>query len=265
MRGEFIDVNGVRMYYYAAGTRGAGAPLLLVHGFATSGYLWQHVVPLVPPGYRTIVVDIAGHGRSEAPARAPTVAEHASLIAGLLVALRVERTHVAAHGLGCEIALALARIQPSLVVSLLLANASASSDRPAAVPNRFSALHAAAAAGMVRTANYLLTRKLVGGYVDRERGARTLARHLDRYQSSEDVRALASHIRVLARETVLSLPRTAPIAVVHGADDPFVDAGRLRSRFAGVKELLELPGERHFLPEEAPETVAAMLTSLLHA
>ena len=32
MRGEFVDVGGVRLYYYAAGTRGGGDPIVLVHG-----------------------------------------------------------------------------------------------------------------------------------------------------------------------------------------------------------------------------------------
>ena len=37
MRGEFVDVGGTRLYYYAAGTRGAGEPIVLIHGFRTSG------------------------------------------------------------------------------------------------------------------------------------------------------------------------------------------------------------------------------------
>ena len=34
MRGEFVDVGGTRLYYYAAGTRGKGEPILLIHGEA---------------------------------------------------------------------------------------------------------------------------------------------------------------------------------------------------------------------------------------
>src|SRR3989338_10701731 len=30
MRGEFVDVGGCRLYYYAAGTRGAGGPLIFL-------------------------------------------------------------------------------------------------------------------------------------------------------------------------------------------------------------------------------------------
>jgi pimeloyl-ACP methyl ester carboxylesterase len=48
MRGEFIDVNGARLYYYAAGSRGVGEPVVFLHGFPTSSHLWTEVVPLVP-------------------------------------------------------------------------------------------------------------------------------------------------------------------------------------------------------------------------
>ena len=48
MRGEFLDLGGARLYYYAAGTRGAGDPVVFLHGFPTSSHLWRDVVPLVP-------------------------------------------------------------------------------------------------------------------------------------------------------------------------------------------------------------------------
>ena len=45
MRGEFVEVDGARLYYYAAGSRGKGDPLLLLHGFPASSHLWREVVP----------------------------------------------------------------------------------------------------------------------------------------------------------------------------------------------------------------------------
>src|SRR5436190_23400295 len=62
MRGEFVDVGGVRLYYYAAGTRGVGEPVVFLHGFPASGHLWSDVVPLVPVGHRVVVVDVLGYG-----------------------------------------------------------------------------------------------------------------------------------------------------------------------------------------------------------
>lgn len=127
MRGEFIDVGGTRLYYYASGTRGAGEPLLLVHGFPASSHLWARVVPLLPAGYRAIVPDLLGYGRSDpAPPNGPaadvTVAGHARRMMRLLDVLGVERAGVIGHGIGAAVALDMWRAQPLRVTRLGLVN-----------------------------------------------------------------------------------------------------------------------------------------------
>ena len=54
MRGEFVDLDGVRLYCYAFGQRGAGHPIVLVHGSFTSSHLWQDVLPRLPKGHRVL-------------------------------------------------------------------------------------------------------------------------------------------------------------------------------------------------------------------
>jgi pimeloyl-ACP methyl ester carboxylesterase len=48
MRGEFVEVGQYRLNYYAAGTRGQVDPIVLIHGFPTSGHLWSNLVSLLP-------------------------------------------------------------------------------------------------------------------------------------------------------------------------------------------------------------------------
>jgi pimeloyl-ACP methyl ester carboxylesterase len=61
-----IDVNGVRL---RVAEEGAGAPVLLLHGFPDSLELWRHQWgPLVGAGYRVIAYDQRGFGESNAPA-----------------------------------------------------------------------------------------------------------------------------------------------------------------------------------------------------
>jgi pimeloyl-ACP methyl ester carboxylesterase len=48
---------------------GEGHPVLLLHGFPATRYLWSQVVPLlVKAGYRLLVPDLVGYGSSVAPA-----------------------------------------------------------------------------------------------------------------------------------------------------------------------------------------------------
>ena len=61
------DVNGVQLFYRDSGD---GAPLLLLHGFTGCGDDWAHVFAGPLDGYRVIVPDLRGHGRSTNPSGA---------------------------------------------------------------------------------------------------------------------------------------------------------------------------------------------------
>src|SRR5438067_1921087 len=105
MRGEFLDLGGTRVYYYAAGTRGAGNPVVLIHGFPTSSHLWNDVVPLMPPGHRIVVLDLLGYGRSDRPkGHGVDLAAHGTRTVALLDELRIDRACLVGHGMGGGIA-----------------------------------------------------------------------------------------------------------------------------------------------------------------
>ena len=121
MRGEFVDVDGAHLYYYAAGTRGAGEPVVFLHGFPTSGHLWGDVVAQMPAGHRLVVTDLLGFGRSDPPAgRSLTLHSHAERIVGLLDALCIDRACVVGHDLGGGVAQSLALNWPARVSRLAL-------------------------------------------------------------------------------------------------------------------------------------------------
>jgi len=47
---------------------GEGVPVLLLHGFPATRYLWSRVAPLVTDaGFRVLVPDLVGYGASAAP------------------------------------------------------------------------------------------------------------------------------------------------------------------------------------------------------
>src|SRR5688500_13429012 len=105
MRGEFLDVNVVRRYYYAAGSRGAGEPIVLLHGFPASGHLWNRVVPLAPSGHRLLVLALLGYGRSD-PAHSAGIDRraHADRLVSVLDLLGINFACLVGHDLGGGIA-----------------------------------------------------------------------------------------------------------------------------------------------------------------
>ncbi|MEO6877091.1 MAG: alpha/beta fold hydrolase, partial [Gemmatimonadaceae bacterium] len=119
MRGEFLDLQGTRLYYYAAGNRGAGEPVLFLHGFATSSRLWSDVVPLMPSGHRIVVLDQLGYGRSDRPLGRPVdILAHATRVVQVLDELRIERACIVGHGIGGGIAQSVAVRHPDRVSRL---------------------------------------------------------------------------------------------------------------------------------------------------
>jgi pimeloyl-ACP methyl ester carboxylesterase len=265
MRGEFVDVGGTRLYYYAAGTRGAGAPLLLIHGFATSGHVWRQVVPSIPPGHRVIAVDLAGHGRSEGSRTGAYDTEaHAKLVTGLLNELASGAIHVAAHGFGCEIALALAA-DPSRVISALLVSPAGLDQRSPCVPTARSTTALALKLPWGVPGTGLLKRYLAQGYANSATAAHSLDRHLQWLRDRTRRKALVAQLDALSHQRATAATLQHPFEIVVGGGDPFVSPRRVSARFLAPSRgtLTMLGVERHFLPEEAPDTIARLLTRLL--
>ncbi len=62
---RFVDAGGVRLATYE---RGAGPPVILVHGWPEIAYSWKNQIgALAAAGFRAIAPDLKGFGRSDAP------------------------------------------------------------------------------------------------------------------------------------------------------------------------------------------------------
>ncbi len=270
MRGEFVDCDGVRLHCHAAGTRGRGAPVLLLHGAFASSHLWEEVVPRLPAGHRVLLVDLAGHGRSDSPAPSPpTVARHAAWVGALLRVLGVERATVVGHDLGAAVAATLAHTHPS-TVARVVAVAPRLLDAPHAPPLRRVALAAPLLRrlppGWLASA---LHAALLPGFVHRAQGARTLDQHLLPFRTREGRRAAAAQLAALRRWAPVPLPLPCPLTLVAGgADRP---GRRTAARVAAAATAAGAPpvavhtvhGSAAMVPLEAPEALATVIAEVL--
>jgi 2-succinyl-6-hydroxy-2,4-cyclohexadiene-1-carboxylate synthase len=111
---------------YNVVTAGAGAPLMLLHGFTGSAESWTHLQPALTARFTMVMPDLLGHGRTGAPddpARYRMERCVADLIA-ILDAMEVARTHLLGYSMGGRVALAAAIAHPERVASLILESAS---------------------------------------------------------------------------------------------------------------------------------------------
>ncbi len=271
VRGEFLDVGGARLYYFAAGTRGGGEPLVLIHGFPTSSHLWQELVPLLPEGRRVVVLDLLGYGRSDPPGSLPLdIKAHADRLLILLDLLGINRACLIGHDIGGAIAQAVAVKAPHRVSHLCLISSVGFDDWPSREVKM-----ARATLPLTRhlPATWLLSvlkSDLARGFVDADLGARSIERYIRSFSTPAGRDLLVSHLEALDSVDTMDIGARlgsvpAPTAIIHGAHDPFVSVTAARRLQQAIKgSTLEiLDAGRHFLPEESPERLAEIITALL--
>jgi pimeloyl-ACP methyl ester carboxylesterase len=114
-----VEGDGVTL---AVLDEGEGTPVLLLHGFPDSSYLWRHqVAELVDAGMRVIAPDLRGFGESDKPeaVEAYTLQRSRADIVAVLDSLDVARAHVVGHDWGAGLAWVLAAFAPERVDRLV--------------------------------------------------------------------------------------------------------------------------------------------------
>jgi pimeloyl-ACP methyl ester carboxylesterase len=101
---------------------GNGPPVLLLHGFPDSRFLWRHQVPvLAEAGYRVIAPDLRGFGDAPRPTdirayRRPFLVAD---VLGLLDQLGLDRVHLVGHDWGASLSWRIAGSYPDRVERLV--------------------------------------------------------------------------------------------------------------------------------------------------
>jgi len=123
-RGDWITVQGLRVFYRTAGVERPGTlPLVLIHGLGVSSDYWARLLPLPSTRRRVYALELPGFGRTEDPASIPAAAELARAVWDWTEELGLPRVHLFAHSQGAQVASELADAHPTRVASLTLAGA----------------------------------------------------------------------------------------------------------------------------------------------
>lgn len=115
-----IMANGIRLHYVRGGQ---GEPLVLLHGFGSTWYMWRDVMPALAEQYDVIVPDLRGGGDSAKPVGGYDKRTMAEDIHALVVGLDLDGVHLAGHDIGLMVAYAYAAQHPDAVRRLALLDA----------------------------------------------------------------------------------------------------------------------------------------------
>ena len=112
----YVEHDGARIWYAAYGS---GPPVILLHGGLGHSGNWGYQVPaLVSSGYRAVVIDSRGHGRSTRDARPFTYELMASDVSAVMDALHLEKAGLVGWSDGACTALILASKAPARVAGV---------------------------------------------------------------------------------------------------------------------------------------------------
>lgn len=244
MRGEFIDLFGQRIYYYAAGTRGTGEPVVLIHGFPTSSHLWLDVVAKLPAGHRIVVLDQLGFGRSDAPLNADyTIAGHGERLVRLLDALRIDRACLVGHGTGGAVALWVGQKAPERVTRIALIGSSTTEGWFSRQRSVARALYDLA----LRMPSWfwipIVRGAIARSYSDPERGKKSAEMYLAPFAAGDGAKVLRKHLADLTNGQILAV--------------------RNQAGSISLPMFSSAPSPWRFMPEERPSETAAVIRRAL--
>jgi pimeloyl-ACP methyl ester carboxylesterase len=114
-----VQLKDVAMYYVTAG-RADGPPVLLLHGWPQTWFEWRHVMRLLADDYRLIAPDLRGLGDTSRPEDGYDSATIAGDLVELLDHLAITRYHLAGHDWGGPTAFALAHARPDAVATFTI-------------------------------------------------------------------------------------------------------------------------------------------------
>jgi pimeloyl-ACP methyl ester carboxylesterase len=112
----YVEHDGARLWY---ATYGSGPPAILLHGGLGHSGNWGYQVPaLLRSGYRAVLIDSRGHGRSTRDARPFTYEQLASDVSAVMDALHLEKAGLVGWSDGACTALVLASKAPTRVAGV---------------------------------------------------------------------------------------------------------------------------------------------------
>jgi pimeloyl-ACP methyl ester carboxylesterase len=252
---------------------GTGPAAVFVHGLATSGALWRHVIEQVDGTTRCIAVDLPLHGGT--PAREDvSVTALAQLVVDLCQGLGLDRIDLVGNDMGGAIAQVIAASHPELLRSLVLTNCDTDGNFP---PPSFLPVIEAAARGdlaqllTVAAAHPAVARTtpLAIGYEDPGKVPDEVWRAYLTPVGGTIERAMLFERMLTALDSAEFAAATGrlrqldvPVLLVWGTAEEALGlewAYRLRDLIPGAREVVEVDGGKLFFPEERPEQLAVQL------
>jgi epoxide hydrolase 4 len=273
----FVEANGVRLHYVAAGS---GPLAVLLHGFPEFWYSWRATIGPLASIRRVIALDMRGYNLSAKPHEGYDLVTLCADVRGVIEAFGARQADIIGHDWGGVIAWVFAMREPDYIRRLAIINA----------PHLGMALRELRNPQQLRRSAYVGFFQLVGwaeraiaaddyGIVwrtfrsaDRKREwleDADIQRFVTAISRPGALTAALSYYRQLARRgpAAMGVARviTRPTLVLWGEQDPYLGVEMLDGLDAWVEEPLvkRFPDAGHWLNQQFPDAVNQALLAFL--
>jgi len=282
---NFSDAAGFRMHYI---DEGEGEPILLLHGEPTWGYLYRNFIPGLSENNRVIVPDHMGFGKSETPQdRKYTLQTHADNLIALVKELDLKDITIVVQDWGGPIGGALLAAEPDRVKRVFVMNGvlypffdmapyaellmtspwftfiTQTDPKPTLLNLKYTVL------SMMKLIGFENSAAIDQDWIDAYSAP---------FQTSEEcLGALEFPVDAAEGRFMMDPPsdelrarvKAMPAMLVNGLKDhaqpQAFTFGAFKDVFGDDKPMLTLPDAGHFIQEDAPETLVALIKAFVQS
>lgn len=256
--------DGVRLHYRDVG-QANGPVLLLLHGYSASGLDWQDWVDRLGDRYRLILVDLPGHGLTEAPAGyEASIAGMVACVASLVETLAGHYpVIVVGNSMGGQVAWRYALDHPGVAGLVLIGSTGWTDERRATATGPLRLLGHSVGRFLLRHVDltWLARRGLQGVFADPRRVTPSMVTRYTDLARAPGHRHILTSLQMQGGD-VAQLSRletmTVPTLILAGEKDrlvPVSDARRFERVIRG-STLIVYPGVGHVPMQEVPDRSA---------
>jgi pimeloyl-ACP methyl ester carboxylesterase len=251
-------LNGINLGFELLGS--VQTPIVLIHGFGLDRSIWREMTRMYMAEQRVILVDMRGHGESDAPQSQYAMSQMAEDVVRLLDFLEVDQAIICGHSMGGYVSLAFAEQFPYRLAGLGLITTRADADTEEKKAGRYQLVESVKQLGCKALADSLAPRLSKDQDVV-EKSYRLL-------NQTDPQGIIGSALGMANREdhTDLLSQIAVPALVVAGAEDQIMDIGVAEKMAALLpnREFLLIPNAGHMPMWEEPQTLADGLLMLIN-